>query len=100
MRRARKASHRQIDAGRAILALVMPIGIKFANLIVAARMLEDVQSRAVDFSIAAPALLVSKLSCVSQVDEHKPMFDSGDLILVAPKPSDRTDCAGNKDEPV
>src|SRR5215831_1480018 len=100
MRRTRQTSHRQIDTRRAILAFVMAIGIKVADLIVIARLLEDVDDRTVDFSIASPALLVSKLTRVSQVDEDEPMFDSSDLILVAPKPSDRADGSGNEDEPV
>src|SRR5215467_6419878 len=100
MRRTRKASHRQIDTRRTVLALVMPIGIKFTNLIVSARMLEDVNGRAVDFSIAPPALLVSKFPRLSHVDEHEPIFDSRDLILVAPPPSDRPDGSRNEDKSI
>src|SRR5262249_42122029 len=97
MRRTRQASHRQIDTRRAILALVMPVRIKFTNLMVIPRLLGDVEARTVVFGIAPPALLVSKLTRVSQVDEDEPMFDSSDLILVAPKPSDRADGSGNED---
>src|SRR5215813_7091964 len=100
MRRTRKASHRQIEAGRTVLALVMTVRIKFANLIVASGMLEDIDDCPIDFSITPPASLVSKFPRVSHVDEHEPMFDSGDLILVAPKPSDRADGSGNKDKSV
>src|SRR5215468_12104699 len=100
MRRTRKASHRQIDTGRTVLAFVMAIGIEVADLIVTARLLEDVDDHTVDFGIAPPALLVSKLTRVSQVDEDEPMFDSSDLILVAPKPSDRADGSGNKEKSI
>ena len=100
MRRTGKSPHRQIDAGRTVLALVMPVGIKFPNLIVAARMLKDVDNGTVDFRITPSTLLVSKFPSVSQVDEHEPMFDSGDLILIAPQPSDRANSPRNEDKPV
>ena len=60
MRRAHEAAHREIEAGRAVLALVVTVRRKFLNLVLLAGMLQHMRGCAIDFPIPSPAFLIGE----------------------------------------
>ena len=60
VRGAHQTAHRQVEAGRAVLALVVAPGAEVLDLVVLARVAQHLRHRPVDLRVAAPASLVGR----------------------------------------
>ena len=69
MGRSHEASHRKVEAGRAELPLIVTIGGKVNNFVVARRMFQDVSGGFVYLRVALTAFFVGELARVSNTGD-------------------------------
>src|SRR5207245_67136 len=90
MRRPRQPPHWQIEAGRAELALVIPVRRELKDLMVT-QLAENVHRRSIDRGVAAATLLVGEPARVAEAGENEAVPDPGNERLIAGEPGDRSD---------
>src|SRR5437867_12852290 len=86
-----EAAHWQVEARRTELPLIVAIRRKLHDLVLVTRRFQDVRHHAVDFSVAATALLVGRPTWIAKTGQHEPMPDSSYPVLVPSEPRDRPD---------
>ena len=94
-----QAAHGQIEAGRAVLALVVAVGRELRDRR-ARRVAQDVRGRPVDLGVPAAALLVREAAAVAEAGEDEAVADPAHGRFVARQPGDRADRPGDEQEPV
>ncbi len=93
MRCPHQTAYRQIEAGRAVLALIVAVGREVQQGRRQRRMLEDMRDRTVDLGVAPAALLVGRTAAVADAGQYQPMLYSRRVLLVAGEPCDGADRA-------
>src|SRR5436189_4556739 len=56
--------------------------------------------RPVDLRVASSALFIVKRPWIADARQDNPVLDSRGLVLMTREPGDRSNCAGNEQEPV
>jgi hypothetical protein len=86
--RAHQATDRQIEARRAILPLVVPVGDERPDAVWDVIMTQDMGDHAVDRGVAATAFFVGHPACIAEAGKDEAVDDMSDLVLVASQPSE------------
>src|SRR5262249_53413369 len=86
----------QIEAGRAVLPLIVAVWNERPDLIWLPYVSQHVCHDAIDLGISSPALLVGQASTIAEARKNEAMGDPPDLMLVERKPGQRSDRAGDK----
>src|SRR5581483_7943400 len=87
---AHQAAHGQVEARRAVLALVVTVRREFEDFSRLTTVPQDVCHGTVHAGIAATALFIVEATRVSHAGEHPPMPDTLHTPGVSRQPSDRT----------
>src|SRR5438128_3179927 len=82
VRRPRQPADRQIEAGRAELALVIPVRRELEDFVVT-QLADNVHRRSIDRGVAATTLLVGQPARVTEAGENEAVPDPGNERLVA-----------------
>src|SRR5262249_49703327 len=90
----------QVEAGRAILPLVVAIGDKGRDAVRHLIVSEDMSNDAVDRGIAATTLFVGHAAGIAEAGKDEAVDDMSELVLVARKPSQRSDRAGDEEKAI
>jgi hypothetical protein len=97
---AAESAHRQVEPGRAELALVISVRREIDDTVRAAGFGQRPRDGPVDGGVAASAALVRRVPAVAEPGQDEAVLDAVDGVAVAGEPGDRPDGAGNEQDPV
>src|SRR5579864_6922503 len=95
-----QTSYRQVEAGGAILALIVAVGRELMDCAKPPRLPQNLSESAVNFGVPAAALLVVEPAPVAHTGQNHAVPDTVHAAFVQRKPGDGADRAGNKKEAV
>ncbi len=97
---ALEQSDRQVEAGRAVLALIVSVGAELEDGAGRMRVLDDVAHGAIDRRVAATAFLVSGSARISDARDDETVLDAVDARLVLRKPRNGADRSRGKHQAI
>ena len=95
-----QTSDRKIEAGRAELPLVVPVGFELEDLERFRLVAKDCGCCPVYFDVTAPTLLVVKSTLVAEAGENEAMRDMGRVLPVLRQPRDRSNRSRREKEAI
>src|SRR5262245_1864337 len=100
MRSSPQRADRQIEAGRAVLPLVVAVGRKVFDHRIAADVTQNVLGRAVELGIATSASLEVEAPRIAHTGDHEASPDLLGPLVVAGEPDDGSDGPRHEEETV
>src|SRR5262245_20875474 len=97
--RAHQAADRQVEAGRAVLTLVISIRREIDDLVRLSGVLQEMDSAAINGRIASTAAFVREPAGIADTGNHEPVANARGNFLITRQPRDRADATGHEDDP-